>query len=210
MRPANPHNQKRQVAKILGQARRLYARRGYDCVSMDMLAAACRVSKPTLYYYFKDKRAVLLAVLRTCWMEQAGMLKAFRPGANLEQTLHALAELVLTETRRPENGDIIRIVLAEAGRHREFGKAFFEVFGPVFGKVLLGPIRQHLHRRYSDRMVLALFHQYVGSLVHYALMHQVFRAGRSHLPAQRTYVALLVDSFLRSTAPSSPELPSVR
>jgi AcrR family transcriptional regulator len=210
MRPPNPRNQKRQVTKILGNARRLFARHGYDCVSMDTLAAACRVTKPTLYYYFKDKRAVLLAVLQAHWVEQAAILKAFRPSADLKQTLHALAELVLSGTQRPANGDIIRIVLAEAGRHREIGKAFFKVFGPVFGKELLGPISQHLHRRYSQRMVLALFHQYVGSLVHYSLMRQVFRAGRSYLPGRRPYVDLLVDSFLRSTSPSSSELPSAR
>ena len=201
MRRADPENRKRQVAKILRNSRRLFAQHGYDRVSMDRIAAACRLTKPALYYYFDDKRAVLLAVLEAHWAEQAAVIEAFRPSAGLRRTLHVLARLILKEAGRPDTGDIIRIVLAEAARHPEIGRAFFRTIGPIFERRLLGEIRPHLSRRLTEGTVLALFHQFIGSLAHYSLLRQIFRPGRRHLPGQETFVALVVDSFTRASQP---------
>jgi AcrR family transcriptional regulator len=201
MRRADPAHQRRQTAKILHNARRLFAEHGYDRVSMDRLAAACRLTKPALYYYFPGKRAVLLATLQAHWTAQAALLAAFRPATDLGETLRSFAELVLRQSRRPENRDIIRVVMAETGRRPEIGAAFFRVFGPPLERQLLAIIRPHLGRRYTRPMTLALLHQFVGSLAHYSLMRQVFRAGPSYLPEERTYVDLLVDGFLGMAAP---------
>ncbi|HSD65946.1 MAG TPA: helix-turn-helix domain-containing protein, partial [Vicinamibacteria bacterium] len=54
MRHADPDHRKQQVAKILSNARRLFARDGYDRVSVDRIAAACGLTKPVLYYYFEN------------------------------------------------------------------------------------------------------------------------------------------------------------
>ena len=201
MRPADPDNRKRQVAKILRNARRLFAQDGYDRVSMDRIAAACGLTKPVLYYYFENKRAVLLAVLEAHWAEQAALLEAFRPSEDLRATLGALARLILKETGRPATGDVIRIVLAEAARHPEIGRAFFRTIGPIFERRLLGEIRLRLSPDLTEGRALALFHQFVGSLVHYSLLQQVFRPGRRRLPGLRTYIALVVDTFTRASRP---------
>ena len=210
MRRADPVHQRRQKAKILDNARRLFARDGYDRVSMDRLAAACQLTKPALYYYYRNKRAVLLATLQAHWTAQAAVLEAFRPSADLGQTLRTFAELVLRESRRPENSDIIRIVMAETGRRPEIGQAFFKVFGRPLEQKLVSFVGPHVGRRHSRRTVLALLHQFVGSLSHYSLMRQMFRAGKPHLPEQRTYVALLVDGFLGLAMPSPTESRSRR
>jgi AcrR family transcriptional regulator len=202
MRRADPDNRKRQVAKILRNARRLFARDGYDRVSMDSIAAACGLTKPVLYYYFENKRAVLLAVLEAHWAEQAAVLEAFQPSPDPRKTLRALARLILEETGRPATGDVIRVVLAEAARHPEIGRAFFRTFEPVFER-LLGEIRPHLSPRLTEGAALALFHQFVGSLAHYSLLQQVLRPGRRHLPGQKTFIALVVESFRRASEPSS-------
>ncbi len=204
MRPPDPERKALRRASILAHARRLFARQGYDRVSMDAIAAACGVTKPVLYSHFENKDALLLATLRAHWSEQAAALTSFHAAADLAQTLAALARLVLRYARRPETQDVIRIVLAETGRRPEIAADFFQIFGPLFAKRLLRPIRPHLHRRYSDRQALALFHQFVGSLAHYSLMRQLFRPGRRYLPDERLYVTLLVDSFLRATRPASP------
>jgi AcrR family transcriptional regulator len=203
MRTADPENRRRQVAKILANARRLFARDGYDRVSMDRVAAACGLTKPVLYYYFEDKRAVLLAVLEAHWAEQARVLEGFRPSGELRLTLSRLARLILHEAARPDTGDVIRIVLAEAARHPEIGRAFFGNFGPIFETRLLGAIRPHLSASLRDEEVLALFHQFVGSLAHYSLLQQVLRPGRRHLPGRNTFIALVVESFTRASAPSA-------
>lgn len=192
------------MAKILRNARRLFAQDGYDRVSMDRIAAACGLTKPVLYYYFENKRAVLLATLEAHWAEQAAVLEAFLPSADLRHTLRTLARLILKEAGRPDTGDIIRIVLAEAARHPEIGRAFFRTIGPVFETRLLGQIRPLLSRRCTERTVLALFHQFIGSLAHYSLLRQIFRPGPRHLPGQETFIALVVDSFTRASQPRPP------
>lgn len=47
---------------ILSQAAALFARRGYTATSMNEVAEACGLSKPTLYHYFKDKYALLVHI----------------------------------------------------------------------------------------------------------------------------------------------------
>ena len=205
MRPADPENQKRQIEKILRNARRLFAQHGYDRVSMDRIAAACRLTKPVLYYYFKDKHSVLLATLRTHWRQQVLTLLSIQPAGDLRQTLKHFAEQLLQETRRPENNDLVRIVLAESARHRAVGRAFFAELGPVFGGKLSGLLKPYLPAGYSDRIILILCHQFVGCLAHYSLLSQIFKPGRLYLPGQRAYVELLVDNFIKAT--SAPPLP---
>jgi AcrR family transcriptional regulator len=199
MRPADPDNRRRQVAKILRNARRLFAQDGYDRVSMDRIAAACGLTKPVLYYYFEHKRAVLLAVLEAHWAAQAAVLEAFQPSADV-RNLSDLAWLIL-KRGASRHGRHHRIVLAEAARHPEIGRAFLRTIGPVFETRLLGEIRPHLARRLTEGTVLALFHQFIGSLAHYSLLRQIFRPGRRHLPGQETFIALVVDSFTRASQP---------
>lgn len=51
-----------QREQILARAAELFARLGYTAASMNQVAAACGVSKPTLYHYFADKRSLLLHI----------------------------------------------------------------------------------------------------------------------------------------------------
>lgn len=47
---------------ILGHAAALFARRGYPATSMNEVAEACGLSKPTLYHYFRDKYSLLVHI----------------------------------------------------------------------------------------------------------------------------------------------------
>jgi AcrR family transcriptional regulator len=47
---------------ILSQAAALFARRGYPATSMNEVAEACGLSKPTLYHYYKDKYHLLVNI----------------------------------------------------------------------------------------------------------------------------------------------------
>jgi AcrR family transcriptional regulator len=49
---------------VLRQAAALFAERGYAAVSMSDLAERLQMTKPTLYYYFRSKDEMLLAVKR--------------------------------------------------------------------------------------------------------------------------------------------------
>lgn len=47
---------------IVAQAAALFARRGYHGASMNQVAAACGLSKATLYHYYRDKDALLVQI----------------------------------------------------------------------------------------------------------------------------------------------------
>ena len=51
-----------QREQILQQAAALFASQGYAATSMNAVAQACGLSKPTIYHYFRDKYALLLEI----------------------------------------------------------------------------------------------------------------------------------------------------
>ena len=51
-----------QREHILHQAAELFARAGYAATSMNEVASACGLSKPTLYHYYRDKYARLVQI----------------------------------------------------------------------------------------------------------------------------------------------------
>ncbi|MDE1950106.1 MAG: TetR/AcrR family transcriptional regulator [Burkholderiales bacterium] len=54
-----------QRAQILAAAARVFAQRGYTAATMNEVAAACGVSKPTLYHYVRDKHDLLAQIAST-------------------------------------------------------------------------------------------------------------------------------------------------
>ena len=51
-----------QREQILSRAARLFARRGYTATTMNEVAEACGVSKPSLYHYVRDKHQLLVEI----------------------------------------------------------------------------------------------------------------------------------------------------
>ena len=51
-----------QREAILAQAALLFAHQGYAGTSMNQVAAACGLSKATLYHYYRDKYALLVSI----------------------------------------------------------------------------------------------------------------------------------------------------
>jgi AcrR family transcriptional regulator len=71
--------------QILARAARLFARRGYTATTMNEVAEACGVSKPSLYHYVRDKQQLLVEIAETHIAR-----------------LEALVEEVVVETHAPE------------------------------------------------------------------------------------------------------------
>lgn len=53
----------RMRERILSEAARLFVTHGFDGISMREIADACGISKAGLYYHFKDKEDLFLAIL---------------------------------------------------------------------------------------------------------------------------------------------------
>jgi len=63
--------------KIKRAAFLLIAKKGVDNTSMSDIAAACGVTKPVLYYYFKDKEDLIYNIVSEKTLETNNKLRAF-------------------------------------------------------------------------------------------------------------------------------------
>jgi AcrR family transcriptional regulator len=85
-----------QRDRILARAVEAFARTGYAAASMSMLAAACKVSKATLYHYYPSKQALLFEALDrytkrlVALLDTAAAQADITPRERLRTTLRAL------------------------------------------------------------------------------------------------------------------------
>ena len=107
-------------AAILDAARELFMTDGFDRTSVDAIAARAAVSKRTVYDYFGDKRALLLAVVTE---SSAALMASIRAaldttlidGAELEPALIDFSLRVMASTLgTADYAAIVRLVSAEA------------------------------------------------------------------------------------------------
>ncbi|MGH3122928.1 MAG: TetR/AcrR family transcriptional regulator [Streptosporangiaceae bacterium] len=89
--------------RILAAAERLFAERGYDHTSTALIAAQARVPQGLIFYHFKTKMELLLAVIRE---DQASLLDGLLP---------ALAPAADPPASEPDDG--LRRAVAALWRH---------------------------------------------------------------------------------------------
>src|SRR5688572_9824777 len=78
-RPDIDRKEKRD--EILGVARRLFVEAGYDVTSMSRIAEESGVAPNTIYWYFADKDALLIAVLNAVIAEGMREYQARKKGS---------------------------------------------------------------------------------------------------------------------------------
>lgn len=143
-----PQSAKREA--ILQAALQVFLESGYAAASMDTLAARAGVSKATIYAYFKSKDELFGELIRlrcdTCF----GPLEAPDLGGldqdGVREALRRLGRSFWDLVTSPEALGAYRIVVAEAPRFPEVGKAFYEA-GPRPGYQAVTRVFAELDRR---------------------------------------------------------------
>jgi len=54
-----PKPEHENANRILAMAWRLFQQKGYKGVTIDEICSGCGLTKPTLYYYYRDKEGLL-------------------------------------------------------------------------------------------------------------------------------------------------------
>jgi TetR/AcrR family transcriptional regulator len=131
-----------QREMILARAAELFSQRGYPATSMNQLAEACGLSKPTLYHYYRDKYALLVQIAEGHVARLAELVRSIEAqGLPAEQRLHQLvvrfveeyadaqhAHRVLTEdVRFLEPDDRARVLVIERQVVDGFARALVEL-----------------------------------------------------------------------------------
>lgn len=119
-------NRAARERRILDAAFRVFAQAGYAGASMDAIADAAGVSKPTLYQYVGSKESLFAAMLDSARLT---MVEPFDGKGDMVDQLHRFAWAYADTVMRPELLGLARLVIGEAARFPEIGAAY-QAAGP--------------------------------------------------------------------------------
>lgn len=118
--------------QILSTAKNLFIQQGYHGLSMRQIAEALGVSKAALYYHFRDKEELLLAILDSYLDEmEASLQRIQQEQDSARQRIHAMVEMILTQPA--EQRAVIRLSSQEMSQlslpaRRAFDQAYHRKF----------------------------------------------------------------------------------
>jgi AcrR family transcriptional regulator len=189
---------------ILDVAEEVFLEEGFAAASMSTIAARLGGSKGTLYNYFKSKDELFEAyVLRRCVLNLDHIYNLPAEGDQVEETLTRLGRAYLQRVLAEQNLRHFRIIVAEAERSPEIGRAFYEA-GPARGAERLAErIGQWtaLGRLEVDDPLLAA-HQFTGLCQNRYFKQRLCNAVPELTEDQvETEVAAAVKTFMRAYGP---------
>jgi AcrR family transcriptional regulator len=117
---------------ILFEANRLFVSRGYNAVSMREIAEVCGVSKAALYYHFKDKEDLFVALLEDYLNDIHAVIQLERLlGGSIRQQLSRVVTAIFEQ--KPEKRAVIRLATQEMANlsleaRAAFGTAYYDKF----------------------------------------------------------------------------------
>ena len=131
---------------VIEAAAEVFLEQGFGSASMDEIARRAGVSKATVYSHFESKQALFGAIVQhRCQRTMTAMLSAM-PDQPVAETLTALGRQFLDILMMPGSLPLYRVVLAEAQRFPELGRAFYEA-GPERGAAALAQYLADLDAR---------------------------------------------------------------
>lgn len=114
--------------EILAAALELFAEKGFSATRMEDVAARAGLSKAGVYLYFKDKTALLQALVNEMAGANIGVARGIvethqGPVSPLIATILAFIARQIRDTRFP---DIVKIVISESRAHPDVGRLYLD------------------------------------------------------------------------------------
>jgi len=188
-------------AQILEGARVVFLAEGYEGASMSLIARAAGVSKGTLYVYFTNKEALFSAYIsHECKRHAESVYDILSEGGPLEATLRQFGRDFVRFKLGVTPIAIERLVIGEANKFPELGRAFFDA-GPKYGSARLAAfLTERIEKGELDiddpRLAAdQLFGLYLAELMHKRRMSVIETA----TPQRIAYIVdRAVDVFLKA------------
>jgi TetR/AcrR family transcriptional repressor of mexJK operon len=186
--PAETGRSERRRQAIIQAATEVFVRHGYLGATTDEVAARASVSKQTLYKDFADKQHLFAEIILDTTVQLVDGLSdaaasTLDDAQDVRKALRDLADGFLRGLLQPDVLRLRRLVIAEADRFPEVGRAWFD---RGFDRTLV--ILGEAMRRLADRGLLhnlsdptLAAYQFAG-LVMYQPMNEVMFAGTDALP----------------------------
>ena len=192
----------RKHRMIMEAATRVFLDRGYDGATMDEVAALAGVSKPTLYRHFTDKERLYAEIIQATIdnIDSVMRLVSEELGETSDPAtaLKTLAGKLITALMQPELLRLRRLVIANAERFPDVGRAWF---AQGFERVL--KTLAACFERYAERGVLKLTdpllaaNHFTGLLLWIPVNRAMFRGDHGSSPADlERHAEAAVEAFL--------------
>jgi len=141
MSPEQENNRER----ILQAAEKIFAEKGYDAARIDQIAADAGVNKALIYYYFKNKRALLENLFEGFFRESAALLVRYVQKGGLDSSPSPEADQIFDsyfsyfEAKR----DLLRIMFMESLKRSEDTPPVFKLvdFGGLIDEDTVDDVR---------------------------------------------------------------------
>lgn len=165
---------------------------GYAAASMDRIAVAAGVSKPTLYSYFRDKEGLFTALIQQ--MTQSDRL--LDEERFLQHPIRDSLKLMAIDFLDKFSGEqplltLLRLIIGESGRFPDLAQTFVRNFEKPTLEKMSYLFAHHPDINVSDPEITARF--FIGSIVHYVIVQEILH-GREILPLERDrFVDGLID-----------------
>lgn len=174
IKPLSPNTGKAE--QILAGALEIFTTQGYAAASMDRIAKAAGVSKPTLYSYFQDKEGLFLALVQSL-TQRCDPLFPHRPAhTDLELApeilLRQLADNALRGfAQNPALLTLIRLVIGESERFPRLAQSFVREIQKPMLENLAAYFDAQPQLNFPDSMVAARI--FAGSLMHFLIVQKL-------------------------------------
>jgi TetR/AcrR family transcriptional regulator len=186
--------------QILDAALHVMAEHGFRGASIKRIAERAGLKSPALiYWYFKDKHALLEAILQRMspflsTVAEADLSLDDPP----DQVLPRLITGFMTAIEQPQTGRMVRLLMSEFARHPAVAN-FFADRGPM---VVLGFLERYFKRqtelgRLREHDPRAAARAFMGMLIVYALGRELFPGVAAGFPSGEAYGKQITEIFLR-------------
>ncbi len=123
------------LERIISEAERMFAAHGYKGVAMSQLADACAISKPALYYYFRDKQELYTQVLLHQLARHSREFHRLLAGKSVREGLEALTDYLLASSAYDMNQ-------MQADMRGELDEERRTLLNQVFIRDFFGPVKE--------------------------------------------------------------------
>lgn len=187
-----------KFAQILKGAMQEFLIRGYAGTSMEKVAAAAGVSKPTVYSYFKDKEVLFQFLIED--LAQKKFRSTFRREmfeGEPKIVLRKVAEVSFSQIDNDEEfSSFMRTIVGESGRFPQLAQTCVKnLFKPVHDTIC-EYLTAHPELKISDPSAAALL--FINTLAHYHVIQDVLH-GKDTIQVNRSQIIdTLMEFMLKS------------
>jgi AcrR family transcriptional regulator len=153
LKPFSPRQAKKQQRQqqILAAAFRVFAAQGYEAARLDEVAERAGIAKGTIYLYFRDKKQLFRAVVRSLLQKRLDAVARTFTGSAEDLLCDLMSRMYNEVVSNEKVRSIVRLLIAEGGRFPQLAEIYHhEIIAPgmrALRQVLLKGIASGEFRR---------------------------------------------------------------